>query len=69
MTSTVSCPDCGRPAEVTSRFTLGGADGTEYLRIRCRGALALLVPAADVRTPPSDPGPPAPAPLLGAPAS
>ncbi len=57
MTSTVSCPDCGRPAEVTSRFTLGGADGTEYLRIRCRGALALLVPADDIRTPPPDPGP------------
>ena len=51
MTSTVTCPDCARPATVLSRFT-PGADGAEYLRIRCGGGLTLLVAAADIRTPP-----------------
>lgn len=47
---TVTCPDCARPATVLGRFTLGGVEGHEYLRIRCAGALTLLVAAAEVRT-------------------
>ncbi|MFC4943722.1 hypothetical protein ACFPFQ_09570 [Pseudonocardia sp. GCM10023141] len=44
MTSTVYCPDCHRPAVVLSRFSLDEATGpAEYLRIRCAGALTLLV--------------------------
>ena len=49
MSSTVTCPDCGRPAVVLGRFDLHTATGTvEYLRIRCAGSLSLIVAAAEV---------------------
>lgn len=47
--STVTCPDCGRPAVVLGRFDLETATGpVEYLRIRCAGSLSLIVAAAEV---------------------
>jgi hypothetical protein len=47
MSRTVECPDCHRPAAVLGGFTVPGRDGpVDYLRIRCTGALTLLVPAA-----------------------
>ena len=52
MNGTVSCPDCAGPATVLGRFTTAGPDGPEYVRIRCGGALTLLVAAAEIRTPP-----------------
>ena len=49
MLSTVTCPDCGRPAVVLGRFDLHTATGpVEYLRIRCAGSLSLIVAAAEV---------------------
>ena len=49
MFSTVTCPDCGRPAVVLGRFDLRTAAGpVEYLRIRCAGSLSLIVAAAEV---------------------
>ena len=49
MFSTVTCPDCGRPAVVLGRFDLHNATGSvEYLRIRCAGSLSLIVAAAEV---------------------
>lgn len=49
MSRTVECPDCHRTAVVLGGFTVTGHDGpVEYLRIRCAGALALLVPAGRV---------------------
>ena len=49
MLSTVTCPDCGRPAVVLGRFDLHTATGpVEYLRIRCAGSLSLIVVAAEV---------------------
>ena len=49
MFSTVTCPDCGRPAVVLGRFDLHTATGpVEYLRIRCAGSLSLIVAAAEV---------------------
>lgn len=45
MSPIVECPDCRRTAVVLNSFTVTGHDGpVEYLRIRCAGALALLVP-------------------------
>ena len=40
---TVRCPDCGRPAVEVGRFTV---DDTEYARLRCGDAPALLLPAS-----------------------
>ena len=52
MSSTVTCPDCARPAVVLGRFALHTATGTiEYLRIRCAGSLSLIVAAAEVDVP------------------
>lgn len=49
MSPTVECPDCHRTAVVLNSFTVAGHDGpVEYLRIRCAGTLALLVPAGRV---------------------
>jgi hypothetical protein len=49
MYSTVTCPDCGRPAVVLGRFDLHTAtDSVEYLRIRCAGSLSLIVAVAEV---------------------
>ena len=49
MSTTVTCPDCARPAVVLGRFHLPGAAGpVEYLRIRCAGSLSLIVAAAEV---------------------
>jgi len=49
MFTTVTCPDCGRPAVVLGRFDLHTATGpVEYLRIRCAGSLSLIVAAAEV---------------------
>ena len=49
MFTTVTCPDCGRPAVVLGRFDLHTATGSvEYLRIRCAGSLSLIVAAAEV---------------------
>jgi hypothetical protein len=49
MYSTVTCPDCGRPAVVLGRFDLHTATGSvEYLRIRCAGSLSLIVAVAEV---------------------
>ncbi len=49
MSSTVTCPDCARPAVVLGRFVLPSATGpVEYLRIRCAGSLSLIVAAAEV---------------------
>jgi hypothetical protein len=49
MSSTVTCPDCARPAVVLGRFDLPSATGpVEYLRIRCAGSLSLIVAAAEV---------------------
>ena len=49
MYSTVTCPDCGRPAVVLGRFDLRTAGGpVEYLRIRCAGSLSLIVAVAEV---------------------
>jgi len=49
MSTTVTCPDCARPAVVLGRFNLPGAAGpVEYLRIRCAGSLSLIVAAAEV---------------------
>ena len=49
MTSTVSCPECHRPATVLDRFMLAGTRGpVEYLRIRCSGLLSVLVAADEV---------------------
>jgi hypothetical protein len=49
MYSTVTCPDCGRPAVVLGRFDLHTAAGSvEYLRIRCAGSLSLIVAVAEV---------------------
>ena len=49
MYSTVTCPDCGRPAVVLGRFDLHTATGSvEYLRIRCAGSLSLVVAVAEV---------------------
>jgi hypothetical protein len=49
MSSTVTCPNCGRPAVVLGRFDLPSATGpVEYLRIRCAGSLSLIVAAAEV---------------------
>lgn len=32
----VECPTCGLPAEITDRFTLGGAPGpVEHVKVRC----------------------------------
>jgi hypothetical protein len=51
MSSTVTCPDCARPAVVLGRFDLQTADGpVAYLRIRCAGSLALIVAAAELDT-------------------
>ena len=50
MSSTVTCPDCARPAVVLGRFHLQTALGpVEYLRIRCAGFLSLIVNAAEVQ--------------------
>lgn len=50
MSRTVECPDCHRTAVVLGRFTAAGPGGpVEYLRIRCAGALTLLVPAPQAR--------------------
>jgi hypothetical protein len=52
MSSTVTCPDCGRPAVVLGRFDLQTASGpVVYLRIRCAGSLSLIVAAAEVDAP------------------
>lgn len=52
MSSTVTCPDCARPAVVLGRFDLQTASGpVEYLRIRCAGSLSLIVAAAEVDVP------------------
>ena len=52
MSSTVTCPDCARPAVVLGRFDLRTAGGpVEYLRIRCAGSLSLIVAAAEVDRP------------------
>jgi hypothetical protein len=49
MSTTVTCPDCARPAVVLGRFDLPSAAGpVEYLRIRCAGSLSLIVIAAEV---------------------
>ena len=49
MSTTVTCPDCARPAAVLGRFDLMTATGpVEYLRIRCAGSLSLIVAAAEV---------------------
>ena len=49
MSTTVTCPDCARPAVVLGRFDLPTATGpVEYLRIRCAGSLSLIVAAAEV---------------------
>ena len=49
MYSTVTCPDCGRPAVVLGHFELHTATGSvEYLRIRCAGSLSLIVAVAEV---------------------
>ena len=49
MSSTVTCPDCARPAAVLGRFDLPSATGpVVYLRIRCAGSLSLIVAAAEV---------------------
>ena len=49
MSTTVTCPDCARPAVVLGRFHLPSAAGpVEYLRIRCAGSLSLIVAAAEV---------------------
>jgi hypothetical protein len=49
MSSTVTCPDCARPAVVLGRFDLPSAAGpVAYLRIRCAGSLSLIVAAAEV---------------------
>ena len=49
MTTTVTCPDCARPAVVLGRFDLPSATGpVAYLRIRCSGSLSLIVAAAEV---------------------
>jgi hypothetical protein len=49
MTTTVTCPDCSRPAVVLGRFDLPSAAGpVAYLRIRCSGSLSLIVAAAEV---------------------
>lgn len=49
MTTTVTCPDCARPATVLGRFDLPSATGpVAYLRIRCAGSLSLIVAAAEV---------------------
>lgn len=56
MSSTVTCPDCGRPAVVLGRFDLQTAGGpVEYLRIRCAGSLSLIVAAVEVDRPRSGP--------------
>jgi hypothetical protein len=50
MSTTVTCPDCARPAVVLGRFDLPGAAGpVEYLRIRCAGSLSLIVAATEVQ--------------------
>lgn len=50
MSTTVTCPDCARPAVVLGRFDLPGAAGpVEYLRIRCAGSLSLIVAATEVK--------------------
>jgi len=49
MSTTVTCPDCARPAVVLGRFDLPSATGpVEYLRIRCAGSLSLIVAASEV---------------------
>jgi hypothetical protein len=44
--ATVACPECGRPATVVGRIPADRGRSVEYLRIRCEGLLALLVPVA-----------------------
>ena len=52
MSSTVTCPDCARPAVVLGRFDLPSATGpVAYLRIRCAGSLSLIVAAGEVEEP------------------
>lgn len=51
-TSTVTCPECGHPATVVSRFSVAGApDSVEYLRIRCDGPLTMLVAVHELAPP------------------
>jgi hypothetical protein len=57
MNRTVECPDCRHTAVVLGEFTVPGRNGpVAYLRIRCSGALALLVPAAQVTPRPEPAG-------------
>lgn len=43
---TVSCPSCGRPAEIVDRFTLASTSGPmEHLRIACAGRHNFTLPA------------------------
>lgn len=50
----VECPACGLPAEITNRFTLGGAPGpVEHVKVVCVMRHWFTLPA-DMLT--SDPG-------------
>lgn len=48
----VDCPECGLPAEVTSRFTLESTDGpVEHVRIRCIRGISFLMPTYMLEAP------------------
>jgi hypothetical protein len=48
--SLLDCPECGLPAEITERFTLGGAPGpVEHIKIVCVTGHWFTPPTARVR--------------------
>ncbi len=50
----VVCPECGEPAEVLDRFTLGSTGGAvEHVRVTCLARHWFLMPAASLPTVPS----------------
>ncbi len=45
----VVCPECGAPAEVLDRFTLGGTGGAvEHVKVACLARHWFLLPAASL---------------------
>lgn len=47
----VVCPECGAPAEVLDRFTLGSTDGgVEHVKVQCVGWHWFLMPAGSLPT-------------------
>jgi len=52
MSSVVSCPECGRSADVLDRCVLGSTDGPlEHVRILCTAGHYFFMPTAGLAAP------------------